>query len=176
MQRMSSLAETVESAPLRLGDDDAGEILTLQRAAYVTEAQLYRDVDLPPLTQSLVDLAAELARPEVTVWGYRDGGRLVAAMRIRTEGDVAHLGRVVVAPDLQGRGLGSALLSWVEHLLPEEVSAVELFTGEHSTANLRLYTRLGYRETMRTPVGEYSIVHLRKPVRAAPGENSGASR
>jgi len=46
--------------PKRLGSGDAGEILTLQRAAFVTEAQLYGDLHLPPLTQTIEDLRAEL--------------------------------------------------------------------------------------------------------------------
>ena len=33
--------------------DDAGEVLTLQRAAFVQEALIYRSVDMPPLTQTL---------------------------------------------------------------------------------------------------------------------------
>lgn len=44
----------------RAGMADAGELLTLQRAAYVTEARLYGDPELPPLTQSLADLRDEL--------------------------------------------------------------------------------------------------------------------
>ncbi len=47
---------------LTLGPLDAGaagELLTLQRAAHVTEAQLYDDARLPALTQSLDDLGAE---------------------------------------------------------------------------------------------------------------------
>jgi hypothetical protein len=39
---------------------------------------------------------------------------------------------------------------------------LELFTGEHSHANLRLYRRLGYRDTHRTRAGRYDLVHLRK--------------
>jgi hypothetical protein len=39
---------------------DVGEILTLQRAAYVSEAQLYDDAHLPALVQSFDDLAVEL--------------------------------------------------------------------------------------------------------------------
>ena len=44
---------------------DAGELLTLQRAAYVTEAQLHDDVSLPALTQSLLDLLTELSNSAV---------------------------------------------------------------------------------------------------------------
>ena len=36
--------------------EDAGELLTLQRAAYVTEAQVYDDLRLPALVQTLDEL------------------------------------------------------------------------------------------------------------------------
>ena len=39
---------------------DAGEVLTLQRAAFVQEAQIYGSTDMPPLTQTLEELEAEL--------------------------------------------------------------------------------------------------------------------
>ena len=42
-----------------LGPDDAGEILTLQRAAYVGEAMLY-DQFLPPLHETLEEIRAVL--------------------------------------------------------------------------------------------------------------------
>lgn len=89
-----------------LGADDAGEIMTLQRAAYVTEAILHDDLALPPLTQTLDERSDELADPAVTA-----------------------LGRLVVAPDLQGRGLGTRLQGAVEEHLPGSVTTVELFTG-----------------------------------------------
>lgn len=149
--------------------DDAGEVLTLQRAAYVTEAQIHDDPHLPPLTQSLAELVDELKQPAVTGSGLRDtGGRLVAAVRVRVASDdprVAEIGRLVVAPDMQGRGLGSRLLHLVEDRLPSQVGTLRLFTGERSVGNLRLYSRFGYRETHRTPTpGGYALVHLAKEV------------
>jgi ribosomal protein S18 acetylase RimI-like enzyme len=147
-----------------LGPADAGEILTLQRAAYVTEARAHDDLTLPPLTQTLPELLDELARPDVLAFGIRADARLVAAVRIRLDDSVGHLGRLTVAPDQQGRGLGSALLAAVETLLPEGIREMRLFTGERSAANLRLYQRFGYRETGRTPVPGYRLVHLAKPL------------
>ncbi|WP_198037115.1 N-acetyltransferase [Nocardia sp. BMG51109] len=141
---------------------DAGEILTLQRAAYITEAQVHDDVLLPPLTQTLRDLLDELASPDVTAYGIRDGARLVAAVRMRVEGRVSHVGRLVVAPDRQGNGLGSVLLRAVEFLVPESVAEMRLFTGEHSRSNIRLCERFGYREIERTPAGAHQLVHLAK--------------
>jgi hypothetical protein len=48
---------------------DAGEVLTLQRAAFVTEAQAYRDLHLPALTQTLAGLHAELGGQCCHSWG-----------------------------------------------------------------------------------------------------------
>jgi GNAT superfamily N-acetyltransferase len=149
---------------------DAGELLTLQRAAYVTEAQAHDDLSLPPLMQTLDELVNELTRPEVTAFGLRnDSRRLVAAVRVCLSSDdprTAELGRLVVAPDMQGRGRGSRLLELAEERLPEQVVDLQLFTGERSLGNLRLYSRFGYRETHRTPTpGGYALVHLAKRVR-----------
>jgi hypothetical protein len=62
---------------VRLSPADSGEILTLQRAAYVSEAQAHGDLELPPLVQSLEELAAELADPQVLALGLREGARLL---------------------------------------------------------------------------------------------------
>lgn len=41
---------------------DGGELLTLQRAAFVTEAQLYDDPRLPALVETLPELLAAVQR------------------------------------------------------------------------------------------------------------------
>ena len=154
---------------LRLTEADAGELLTLQRASYVTEAQAHDDLRLPPLTESLSEVRAALADSSTTTLGIReDRGRLVASIRITQSSGKrwAELGRFMVAPDLQGRGLGGRLLEAAEEHLPDFVAQVRLFTGEHSPANLRLYARHGYEEVGReqTSAG-YAVVHLVKHLR-----------
>ncbi|MBO0853816.1 MAG: GNAT family N-acetyltransferase [Nocardia sp.] len=145
---------------------DAGEILTLQRAAYVTEARAHNDLGLPPLRQTLPELITELRSPHVLAHGIRDdSARLVAAVRTHLDCPVARIGRLTVAPDRQGRGLGSRLLRTLESVLPAGVRELHLFTGEHSLRNLALYERLGYREFRRSPAGDYELIHLRKPLR-----------
>ena len=154
--------------PLRLTMADAGEILTLQRAAYVTEAQLHDDLQMPALTQSLAELEAELAEPACAAFGLRENGRLVASLRVtRLEPSAVEFRRIAVAPDRQGQGLGTALLLATETSLPAEVSSVRLYTGEHSTANQRLYRRLGFEVTERTSIGPYHLVHMAKQRRAS---------
>ncbi|MBV9845698.1 MAG: GNAT family N-acetyltransferase [Kutzneria sp.] len=151
-----------DDAVEQLGPADAGEVLTLQRAAFVTEAQTHNDPMLPPLLQSLDELRAELDRSTVRAWGIREAGRLIASVRLELDGTVARLGRASVAPDRQGRGVGTRLLRAAEDQVPGTITAIELFTGEHSSANLRLYRRLGYVEFHRSPHGAYELVHMRK--------------
>ena len=139
-----------------------GELLTLQRAAYVSEAQLYDDVRLPALVQTPDELADELAQSSCLA--ALAGSRLVGAVRTRERGGVLHVGRLVVAPDLQGRGIGTRLLLAAER--STTLPRAALFTGARSTANLRLYRRHGYAETAREPVRPgLELVHLTKELR-----------
>jgi ribosomal protein S18 acetylase RimI-like enzyme len=140
---LTGTATALTVAAARPGD--AGEILTVQRAAYVTEAQLYGEPMLPPLTETLAELAAVLAGEDV-VLAARLESRIVGAVRARIDGDTGYVGRLAVAPDVQGRGIGGRLLREVEAACPARVRRFELFTGAHSEANLRLYRRQGYVE------------------------------
>ncbi|WEK62611.1 MAG: GNAT family N-acetyltransferase [Candidatus Microbacterium colombiense] len=133
-----------------LSECDAGEVLTLQRAAFVSEAQLYGTADMPPLTQTLEQMSAELR--EGTGLGARDDGRLVGAIRYRVDGDVLLIGRIAVAPDQQGEGVGRALLEAAESR--SGAREAELFTGSRSTANIRLYESCGYSQSDRIPDGD----------------------
>lgn len=147
-----------------LDDEDVGELLTLQRAAYASEAQLYGDPHLPALVQTLDELVVELAAS--TALKAVLGHRVVGAVQARAEAGVLHVGRLVVAPDQQGRGIGTALLDAVERAAPPGARRATLFTGDRSTANLRLYRRAGYVEQRREPLpGSTSgvvLVHLVK--------------
>ena len=140
---------------------DVGEIFTLQRAAYVTEAQLYSDVSLPPLRQTYKELAAELESTlaiKATI-----GHRIVGAARARLNGSVLHIGRLMVAPDLQGQGIGSQLLTALERAVADRVDRYTLFTGHLSQANIRLYERHGYVEVRREELKPgVVLVHLDK--------------
>lgn len=142
--------------------DDVGEILTLQRAAYVTEAQLYDDCRLPPLTQTYQELEAEL-KQGFALKAVR-GSRIVGAGRAHRDGAVWRIGRLTVAPDAQGQGIGTRLLTRLEQHAPDGIERFALFTGHLSTANLGLYQRLGYRESGRDLLKPgVEIVHLDKP-------------
>ncbi|WP_030450234.1 GNAT family N-acetyltransferase [Herbidospora cretacea] len=151
---------------------DAGEILTLQRAAYVSEAQLYGDPFIAPLVESLEQLRK--AVESAVLLKAVDNGRIVGAVRGlvadvtpgAATGRACVVGRLVVAPDRQGEGIGTALLEALHGRVVAEhpdVRAFDLFTGHLSDANLRLYKRLGYVETRRERVQDHlTMVHMRR--------------
>jgi tRNA (guanine37-N1)-methyltransferase len=122
---------------------DAGELLTLQRACWVQEQQANPGVGIPAHHEDLADVQAWMQ--EWTTLVLRVGGRLVGAARGRREGDVWDIGRIMAAPDLQGRGLGRFLLTAIEEAAPADVTGYVLFTGAGSARNIRMYKKAGYR-------------------------------
>jgi ribosomal protein S18 acetylase RimI-like enzyme len=128
----------------RAAVDDAAAILALQKRAYESEARLYDDWNLPPLVQTLESLRAEIEASRVLK--ALGDGKLVGSVRARESGGTCHVGRLIVAPELQGRGLGTRLMRAVEAEFPG-AARFELFTGSRSAANIRLYERLGYQRS-----------------------------
>jgi tRNA (guanine37-N1)-methyltransferase len=123
---------------------DAGELYTLQRACWLQELEANPGVVIPALTESLEDVVAGLDAHHT--WVVRRAGRLVGSVRARlTSRGGWDVGRLMVAPDLQGQGLGRLLLELAERAAPPEATSYVLFTGARSTDNLRMYKKAGYR-------------------------------
>ncbi len=142
---------------------DAEETLALQRLAYLSEARLYDDWSIPPLTQTLAALREEMASGMVFLCVRAEDGRLAGSVRARLRDGVCEIGRLVVHPDFQGRGIGSGLLAAIEGRFPNAVR-YEVFTGHKSEGNLRLYQRYGYAVTHRKASSPaVTLVFLSKP-------------
>src|SRR6266496_3932879 len=142
---------------------DAGEIHTLQLAAFLTVGKAYDDMSIPPLVE---DVEASVQRlKQGGVLKAVAGTRIVGSVQLTVDGSVARIGRLIVAPDWQGRGLGSRLLRVAEQVAPEDVTSYELFTGAESDRNLGLYRKAGYREVRRerqTPKVELVLLSKRR--------------
>ncbi|HEX2895311.1 MAG TPA: tRNA (guanosine(37)-N1)-methyltransferase TrmD [Marmoricola sp.] len=149
-------AELVDDLELRLVQPaDAGELFTLQRACWVQELQANPGVPIPALAESLEDVRRWTGTDTVLV--LRSAGRLVGAVRgvlhAGPEGAVWDIGRLMVAPDLQGRGLGRLLLERIEALAPDAATGFVLFTGAGSVRNQKMYKKAGYRLRGETEPG-----------------------
>jgi GNAT superfamily N-acetyltransferase len=143
--------------------ENAPEILALQRLAYQSEAAVYDNFTLPPLTETLEALTARFGDRKFLK--AIDEGRIVGSVRGFQEGTTLFVERLIVHPEQRRRGLGTALLGRIESLFPA-ARRFELFTGHKSLSNLRLYERLGYREFRREAANEKVVlVYLAKNCR-----------
>lgn len=126
--------------------DDALKILALQRHAYLSEATLNHDFQIPPLTETLQDIHQEFKRQ--TFFKAVTDSRIIGSARAMLEEGTCYISRVIVHPDLQGCGLGCRLMARIE-AQASDAKRFELFTGEKSERNLKFYAKLGYREFKR---------------------------
>ncbi len=155
-----ALESEIIAAIERARDDDAEGILNLQHLCYQSEAALYNDYSIPPLTQSLPELKAEMKQSVVLV--CRLGTEIIGSVRGRERQGRCHIGRLMVHPQMQRKGLGRCLMAAIEEAFPT-VSAFELFTGHRSEGNLRLYRRLGYQQfKIEDASPELKLVFLEK--------------
>jgi tRNA (guanine37-N1)-methyltransferase len=142
--------------------DDAAELLVLQRCCWVDEAIANDTLDIPALHESLDDVQAWLA--DWPTWCVRVDGRLVGAVRAHRDGSSWEIGRLMVAPDLAGRGLGRWLLRHAEEQAPDDVETIALFTGARSDRNIAMYERAGFRRVPEAtvPAGAVGLVKQRR--------------
>jgi ribosomal protein S18 acetylase RimI-like enzyme len=151
----------VQAAPA-----DAEAILALQKLAYQSEARLYDDWSIPPLTQTIESLRGEFATS--LVLKAVSGSRIVGSVRAKIAEGTCTIGRLIVDPEFQRQGIGSMLLQSVEAECGGS-ERFELFTGTKSEANIRLYQRHGYAITRTEPLSPMvTIVFLEKPGPTAP--------
>lgn len=133
-------------------------VLALQKRTYILEAERNQTWDIPPLTQTLVELQAE--NQNQTVLKATLHGALVGSVRGELRDGIGHIGRLMVEPTLQGRGIGKALMHRIENELGCET--FEVFTGAKSLSNITLYQQLGYAINRYLDMKQYRLVYLRK--------------
>jgi GNAT superfamily N-acetyltransferase len=130
--------------------DDAEEILELQKLAYRSEAEIYQDPTLPPLTQTVEEVKRDFDG-QIFLKAEFDG-RIVGSVRGSMKDRTCFIRRLIVHPDLQNRGIGTKLMTEIEKHFAK-AKRFELFTGYRSKRNIYLYLKVGYQlfkiETIR---------------------------
>jgi len=153
---MSEFKVTIKKATV----EDAQDILSLQKLAYQIEASLYGGYPIPPLVESLDDLKANF-ESYVFLKAMVDG-KIVGSVRVLEKSGTCHVGRLMVHPNWQNRGIGARLLQEVERVFPA-CRRFELCTGTKSEKNIRLYEKAGYRTfKVEKPPGNVELVFLEK--------------
>ncbi len=109
------------------------------------------------------DFPVHIRHGEVMV--ARDGDTPRGFIIFYGHGEVLHVANVAVDPAMQGHGIGPRLLAWAEaEAARRGLTGVELYTNIHMTENLRLYPRLGYRETGRRREDGFDRVFFLKQI------------
>ncbi len=122
--------------------DDAEGILTIQKLAFQSQAELYNDYSLPPLIQSIEELKTDFEN-QVFLKAMLDG-KIIGSVRAHMEQDTCFIGRLVVHPDHQNKGIGTKLMINIEHYF-SDARKFAIFTGHKSKKSIYLYQKLGYR-------------------------------
>ena len=139
---------------------DAEEILSLQKLAYESEAEIYDDFAIPPLLQTLEEIKKDFEN-QIVLKATVDG-RIRGSVRAFDRGETCYIGRLIVHPDFQNQRIGTKLMNKIEEIF-EETNRFELFTGHRSEKNLYLYQKLGYKVFKTVKANDrLNIVYLEK--------------
>ncbi|SHE15109.1 Predicted acetyltransferase [Chlamydia abortus] len=134
---------------------DSEKILFLQKIAYKSEAEIYNDFSIEPLVQILGQLQQQF-EDHIILKAASDGA-IIGSVRANEQDGTCRIGKLMVNPNYQNKGIGKMLMHAIEALFPK--SRYELFTGSKSEKNIALYKKQDYRvfkERVITP--DFSLV------------------
>lgn len=141
-------------------ETDLEEILDLQKAAYISEAELYNDYNIQPLRQTLEDIIKEYT--DKTFLKAIISGKIVGSVRANEENGTCYIGKLIVHPDYQNQGIGTALMRSIEDYF-KDCRRYELYTGKQSVKNIYLYNKVGYKIFKEERVSDaLTFVYLEK--------------
>src|SRR4030042_1015587 len=129
---------TVENADFT----DLPSILELQKLCYRENAERYNDFKIAPLVQNIDELENDYKNN--LILKVEDGGEIIGSIRAYEKDHVCCIGRVIVHPDYQNKGIGKKMMIEIENRFPGAVK-FELFTGYKDEKNIYFYGRVGYK-------------------------------
>ena len=140
--------------------EDLREILKLQYLAYQSEAKLFNSQAIPPLTQTLEDVQHEYEKG-IILKATDEAGSIIGSVRAYCENGTVYIGKLMVHPDHQGKGIGTKLLIAIEACYTNV--RYELFTSTRSQKNIHMYEHLGYKIFNEKAINEeLRFVYLEK--------------
>lgn len=117
-------------------------ILNLQYLAYQSEARLFNNPNIPPLSQTLAEVENEYQKG-IVLKAVDENNEIIGSVRACCDQGTVYIGKLMVHPKMQGQGIGTQLLLAMENEFPKH--RYELFTSSKSKKNMELYEKLGYK-------------------------------
>lgn len=101
------------------------------------------------------------------VWVLEVEEQIAGVLVLQNEESALLIYSVAIHPEQQQRGYGRLLLAWAEEEAKKAgYATIRLYTNALMEENIALYTRLGYQETGREPLGSNVRVHMSKGIHA----------
>ncbi|MBC3805232.1 GNAT family N-acetyltransferase [Acetobacterium fimetarium] len=148
---------------IKAGKADLENILALQYLAYQSEARLLNNYEIQPLTQKLEEVFREFEKGTF-YQAVNEKNKLIGSVRGFVDKDTLYIGKLIVHPDYQGNGIGTALLKEIEK--DNFGLRQELFTSDKSLKNLKLYERTGFVQFKTKPLtDDLNLVFMEKQPR-----------
>ena len=152
---MSALPEQLPTRFRAATPDDVAAIVALVESAYrgdvsrkgwTTEADLLDGQRTDP-----ANVGELVAKPGSRILLAERGADLLACANIEKQGEAAYFGMFSVRPDLQGRGIGRAMLAEAERIARSDWNCREMQMTVISVRDdlIPWYERNGYRRTGR---------------------------
>lgn len=126
------------------------QMLRVQKAAYEVEAQLIGTRNIPPLNETLEELAVV---HDETFFGFVMDGELMGFVATMEESPHLRISRLVVDPKFFRNGIGKALVLYVQnHRVPGQKLIVS--TGAANVPGRNLYEKFGFQLVKTFVVGD----------------------
>ena len=98
--------------------------------------------DIPPLKQTLTDVENEFQKG-IILKALDEDKTIIGSVRAFCDNGTVYIGKLMVHPKMQKKGIGTKLLLEIENEYPNQ--RYELFTSTRSEKNIALYQKLGYK-------------------------------
>ena len=139
--------------------EDLAEILQVQHMAFRREAEEFNDFDIEPMTQTIGILEEEY-KTFVFLKAVNDEGKIVGSIRGYIKDGTSYIGKTLVHPDYQGKGIGTKMIGMLEEI--NKAPRYEINASIRCPQNIRLYEHLGYVRFKEIKTENNGFVYLEK--------------
>lgn len=141
--------------------ENAAAVLKVQLAAYQVEAELIGFYDLPPLKDTIQTLQDSAE----SFFGYYDGKQLCGVIAVEVIENTLHINKLIVAPNHFRKGIGQALLDYIEVQF-DSIKNLLVSTGTKNEPAVQFYQKNGFKITQELLVeGQLSLTYFEKKIK-----------